>query len=53
MARFGSIEQYVAGSDFEDYIDRLEQFFAANDVTAMRMIEQTTTSRHAKAGADS
>lgn len=32
MARFGSIEQYLPGTDFEDYIDRLEQFFAANDV---------------------
>ena len=32
MARFGSIEQYVAGSDFKDYTDRLKQFFAAKDV---------------------
>ena len=35
MARFGSIEQYATGSDFEDYIDRVEQFFAANDVPLM------------------
>ena len=26
MARFGSIEQYVPGSDFEVYVERLEQF---------------------------
>ena len=32
VARFGSIKQYVPGSDFEDYVERLEQFFAANDV---------------------
>ena len=29
IARFDSIEQYMAGSDFKDYIDKPKQLFAA------------------------
>ena len=33
MATFGKIEEFSIGDNWEDYCDRLEQYFTANNIT--------------------
>ena len=40
MASFGTVTEYEDGDDWDDYIERFDQFCIANDITDTDTIEK-------------